>query len=402
MISYRARWLFTGSAEFIENGIVTVDDETIVDVTYSGHADVELGDFLLLPALINAHTHLEFSALTHALEPRDQFANWIKSVIHWRRSNTQIAVDGIPLGLNESLNSGVASLGEIATSDWRSMLTSNSLKSMPQVVIFREYLGLSEEHVARQLDDAQAFLKSRSLCKLVQPALNPHAPYSVHPALFEALCQLAEEQCVPVAMHLAESPAELELLSTGTGSLVDFFKSLGVWKENLIPLKTRPLDYLKRLARLPRVLIIHGNYLDEEEIAFIARYPQMSVIYCPRTHAAMQSHPHPWLAMQAAGINIALGTDSRASNPDLSIWKELQFLHQTFPEIAGTQLLSLATSHAAQALGLDHVGKLEAGKQADLCIVRPDYCSASSDPDAMFLSEGACVTSLMQRGAWVR
>ena len=114
--------------------------------------------------------------------------------------------------------------------------------------------------------------------------LSPHAPYSVHPDLLAAVVELSNRHKIPVAMHLAESPEELELLRHGRGPLRSFLEELGAWDATAVTPGSRPLDYLRLLARAHRALVIHGNFLDDEEIAFLAAADRMSVVYCPRTH----------------------------------------------------------------------------------------------------------------------
>jgi len=367
----RARWLFPGDGKPIPDAVVTIKNGTIIEVSKSGDA-IDLGDVAIIPGLINAHTHLEFSSIETPLEPRGEFANWIGSVIRWRHGATPDLPTRVQSGWTESLQSGVTHLGEIATADWRGAVDSAvTAHSMPPVsgIMFREYLGLDDGAVATHFDSARKFLDETKSNPQLIPGLSPHAPYSVHPELFSGLVQLAQEYRCPVAFHLAESPAELEAIKNGTGPLVELFEKMGVWKPDAIPSGTRPIDFLKQLEAVEHALIIHGNFLSEEEINWLGSRNNMSVVYCPRTHAAMQQGEHPWRKMLAAGVRVMLGTDSRASNPDLSIWRELQFLANHHPEISASSLLSLATHNAASGMGLPRTGRIDADHVADLCVV---------------------------------
>ncbi len=141
------------------------------------------------------------------------------------------------------------------------------------------------------------------------------------------LSNLPVRTIVPVAMHLAESREELDLLRDGTGPFQDLLDERSMWDPQAIPLGSRPLDYLRMLADAPRALVIHGNYLDDEELAFLgANRERMSLVYCPRTHAYFFHPPYPLGRALAAGVHVALGTDSRASNPDLSLLEEMRFV----------------------------------------------------------------------------
>ncbi len=172
-------------------------------------------------------------------------------------------------------------------------------------------------------------------------------------------------------MHLAETRAELELLSKGTGEFVEMLSAFGVWREGLIPKRSRILDYLEPLADVDRGLVVHGNYLSDEDIAFLAKHPQLSVVYCPRTHAYFGHENHPWPKLIEAGVRVALGTDSRASNPDLNVWEEVKFLRRKHPEVPPEQWIRWATRDGAIALfGPDtKLGTLEVGHPSCLSVV---------------------------------
>lgn len=131
------------------------------------------------------------------------------------------------------------------------------------------------------------------------------------------------------------------------------------------------MDYLREFAGLTRGLVVHGNFLDAEEQKYLAEHENLSVVYCPRTHAYFGHAEHPWRSLLERGVRVAVGTDSRASNPDLSVWEELQFLRRKFPDVAGETLLRMGTKFGADALGLgDDCGTLEPGKRADFTFVK--------------------------------
>ncbi len=399
MSRYFARWIFPGDGPPLQDATIEVVDG-IVQRVESGKTDAtDLGNVAILPGLINAHTHLEFSVIETPLEPLGEFALWIQSVIDWRRETGNSTPKSIERGIEESVQSGVTSIAEIATTEWRPNSTYAAQQSVSHILMFREYLGLSDDAVESQLTSAREFLERRNESPF-SPALSPHAPYSLHPELFDGLCSLAEEYRIPLAIHLAESPAELELLEHGRGPLATMLQKVGVFRPELFKVTRRPLDYLQRLDCDVPVLLIHGNYFCDEEIDFLSSRPQMSVVYCPRTHAAMQRNIHPWQRMLAAGINVTLGTDSRASNPDLSIWNELRFLHKHHPELTATNLLKLSTINAAKALGLESAGSLAPGNVADLCVV-PLSQQASEQPEQHLFASTNSPQGTMVAGNWI-
>ncbi len=399
MKRYRASWLYTGEGSPQENAMIDIEHGRILGISFDTNDAIDLGEVAIVPGLINAHTHLEFSAITSPLEPLTNFPAWIRSVIR-RRQESEFGIEASILsGLDESRLSGVTSIAEIATKDWRNSLQIQESRSLPsKTLMFREYLGLSDEAAQSQLVDAEKFLQANCDAGFVA-GLSPHAPYSLHPELFEDLCRLAKQYQAPLAMHLAESPAEIELLQTGGGPLAEMLTEIGVYRPEFFANRLRPLDFLKRLDCGVPTLIIHGNLLNDEEMRFISESPSMSVVYCPRTHAAMQSSAHPWQKMIELGINVTIGTDSRASNPDLSIWNELCFLAHQTPTLATSYLLKLSTVNAAKALNLRDQGSLENGKAANLCLI-PLTKESSMNPEESLLQPTASPQGIMMNGEW--
>lgn len=310
---------------------------------------------VLMPRLVNAHTHLEFSALTTPLSPATPFVSWIRSVIAYRMADqagqAERVSHAVASGVRESVHAGVAAVGEITTSDH----AATSFRNHGQAeriggVSFREVIGFTPDRIDSAVYTIQQHLDDGNSGNCV-PGISPHAPYSVHPHLVEALVDIAVAADVPVAMHLAETLAELELLETQTGDFVAFLRSLNLWDESILKSGTTPLTYLQQLSKCPLALAIHGNYFGDREIRFLAAHPHVATVYCPRTHAYFGHTNHPWQRLQDAGATVVLGTDSRASNPDLSVWKELQ----TIAAASGRpiwELLPMATTRSAAALGL--------------------------------------------------
>jgi aminodeoxyfutalosine deaminase len=144
-----------------------------------------------------------------------------------------------------------------------------------------------------------------------------------------------------------------------------------MWDAEAIPPGSRPLDYLRTLAESPRALVIHGNYLEDEELDFLkAHRERMFLIYCPRTHAYFFHPTYPLGKALAAGVRVALGTDSRASNPDLSLLSEMRHVMHAHPWLDPHEVLRMGTLAGAQALGRDaEVGSISAGKLANLVAI---------------------------------
>lgn len=385
----RARWVLPIDAPPLEGGYVAVADGVIAEVSGSnpGRGPVtDLGDVVLLPGLVNAHTHLEFSGLAKPLgAPGMSLPAWIRTVIADRGRGDRDAAAAIAAGLHESAAAGVTTIGEIATSP----TALYDVEQAPRSLLFQEAIGFS----AGRVDSVAAEMERRVEAAGGAAGISPHAPYTVHPELLTRLVDLAISQQLPIAMHLAESREELQLLREGAGPFQELLAERSMWDGAAIPRGSRPLDYLRQLARAPRSLAIHGNYFDAEELAFVAAHRErMSLVYCPRTHAYFGHEFYPLEAMLAAGVRLTLGTDSRASNPDLNLLREVQFAATRFPGVDPAVLLRMATLDAAEALGLgDVVGSLTAGKRAELMTVRCD--DDFRDPYAPLFAPGAHLTS---------
>lgn len=390
-----ARWVFPIAGPPLAGGTVAIAGTRIAAVEPAGvrTADEDLGNVALIPGLVNPHTHLDLSG-ARGLTPltdADHFPDWLLAVIAFRRSRTpeQVHAD-IRAGLAEAMRFGTTLLGDISADggSWEP-LTGSQIRA----VVFRELIGLSQQRSDDALKAAEQWLALHPATDTVRPGLSPHAPYSVRRGLFAAAGKLCQPDRLPMAVHLAESEAEAELLYHRRGPFVEFLKSLGLWKEAELsfgfPEVMAACDF-----RQPR-LFIHGNRLPPT--VRIAR--GAFVVYCPRTHAAFGHPPHPFHDFLARGVNVCLGTDSLASNPDLDPLAEARFLHTRYPDVPGESLLRMVTHAGAEALGWgDECGTLEPGKSADLVAVPLPH--AESDPHGLLFADYPSSRRTMFRGEW--
>ncbi|MHC4879121.1 MAG: amidohydrolase family protein, partial [Planctomycetota bacterium] len=384
----------------IEDGIVEVNDGRIVSVGYrAGAADsatIDLGNVALLPALVNAHAHLEFADLDQPIQPAAPFTEWIRNLMSRRRERTRSWDELVFEGMREAALSGTGLIGEIATGDWsadvlatdRLSTAGNADCDTATLIAFRELIGLRPEQVGEQLALAERHIvECRDACERgsrIVPGLSPHAPYSVSRQLFQGAVELARREDVPLCIHLAETPAELELLDQGTGEFTEMLKRLELWRDDLFERDSRPLDYLRPLETLDHALIAHGNYLSSDEVDWLGSHSNVATVFCPRTHAFFGHAAHPWRDLLDAGANVCLGTDGRSSNPDYSLWLELKFLASQTSSSHRSELLSMATLRGAQALGqADHFGSLAAGKRVDFCVVDLDHAGTNQTLQAI-------------------
>jgi aminodeoxyfutalosine deaminase len=368
-ISLRARLVVPVDGPPLAGGVVTIAGERILAVESASQAAGpirDLGDVAVLPALVNTHTHLEFSHLRAPLgRPGMRLVDWLPLAIAERQSRGHSAAESIALGMQESLLAGTCAIGEIATAEAAAYPQDHGVA----LARFLEVIGFSHARA----DSAYLALEQRLTDRErgAHVGISPHAPYTVSPGLLMMLVCLARAVEMPVAMHLAESAEELELLSAGSGPFRELLEARSMWDSAAIVAGSRPLDYLRMLADAPRALVIHGNYLARDEREFLAAHAdRMTLIYCPRTHGYFAHPPYPIAELVALGVRVALGTDSRASNPDLSLLAEFRHAARSHPQVPVGTILKMATLHAAEALGRGHeCGSITPGKLANFVAI---------------------------------
>ena len=372
----RARMVYPVDAPPLENGCLSIVDGRIEAIGPANRADgtpTDLGDVALLPGFVNVHTHLEFSHLTEPLgEPEQGFVDWIRAAISERRRRSFRPAAAIGAGCRESLRAGVTTVGEIATSNTSAYQRDSTI---PQLTIFREVIGFSRARAdsafAATCEELTALDSMSVESPDVDAGISPHAPYTVSPLLLERLVEYSNQHRIPIAMHLAESHDELELLRNGTGPFRELLEERSMWDREVLRAGGAPLDYLKQLARSPRALVVHGNYLNSTELDFLAAHrDRLSLVHCPRTHAYFGHAPFDVGEVIANGVRVVLATDSRASNPDLSLLSELRWVSARHTSLSPLLVLRLGTLEAAEALGRGQsIGSLSVAKIANLLAV---------------------------------
>jgi cytosine/adenosine deaminase-related metal-dependent hydrolase len=366
-ISLRATVVFPVDLPPIENGVVVIEGERIVSVGKSAEGEEpDLGDVALFPGFVNAHTHLEFSHLRQPLgQAGMRLVDWTRLVIGERGRRDNACSGTIFAGLEESVAAGVTTIADITTAD---IATKSS--SGVDLTSFAEVIGFSRARAESAFAAAETRL-AHSLQSSAKVGISPHAPYTVSPDLLERLVKFAQVKGLPLAMHVAESREELQLLQSGSGPYQELLEERSMWDPNVIPSGSHAMQYLRVLSHAPRALVIHGNYLDYEELRFLgANRDHMSLVYCPRTHTYFGHDTYPLAAARAMRVRVALGTDSRASNPDLSILAEMRHVFRVAPTIDPLEVLRMGTLSAAKALGRDNeAGSITPGKLANLVAV---------------------------------
>ncbi|MGH7214452.1 MAG: amidohydrolase family protein [Tepidisphaeraceae bacterium] len=388
-----AAWVAPMDRPIIRDGAVVFEGGRVVDVGWETalrwlypDARVEaIGAAVLLPGLVNAHTHLELSDCAAVPRPKE-FIDWIRVVAAGRRdSNRGPFADGV----RQCLRFGVTSVGDInqRAEEGRAALANSPLRcvSYGEVIGLAKFRSKFESLLPKAIDPAGA-------SERVRVGLSPHAPYTVDLPGYQQCLRLARERRLPLATHLAEQPYERDFLERHDGPFRRLLNELGLFAEPVETFRGGPIEFAHSIGLLDYpTLLAHVNYCDDEELDLLAR-GRASVVYCPRTHAYFGHPPHRWRDMLARGINVAVGTDSCASSPDLNLVNELRLIHRIAPEITCQNLWEMATTRAARAIEADDAGRLAPGTFADVVA----FAVRSDDPLREVLE-----TQALPIGVWI-
>lgn len=389
-----AHWILPATGQVVPNAEIVVRDGLIAELKPMAAPPEGGGTTIVLPGLVNAHTHLDLSTLRIPVTAKKP-VDWLHRVVQARTQDQPgDAAQRIHAGVLELLDFGVTLVGDISSGG----LTSELFPTLPMWgVVFHEILGLSD---ARGNHFWQQMIKRLHECPATdnwQWGISPHAPYSTHRQLIEAAARL---DIGPVCIHLAEFSCEKSLLEENSGELARFLQEINLWHPaNLAP----HWEWIRwKLRRASQAIYVHANYLP--------RTPDFhhneAVIYCPRTHQAFGHPKYPLSELLQAQVTVALGTDSHASTPNLDPLAEACLVRQQFPDIPPEMILQMITRWGAEMLGFAHrTGSLEVGKSADLVMIQAPTRLKTADEVYHFLFSGAAIglpRTTMWRGKWRR
>jgi 5-methylthioadenosine/S-adenosylhomocysteine deaminase len=368
MLRIRAGVVFPVTAPPIEDGAVLVGiDGRIVAV--GPHARVptprdaerlEFSDGVLTPGLVNVHTHLELTHLAGTNDEKD-FAQWIRRVRTLKDQSTpeqfQAAAEN---GLRDCWAHGITCIADTGS-------TGATMQALVRFggrgVVYQEVFGPSPAQVPASMAELeQQILRLRRLATSQRRiGVSPHAPYSVSESLYRRVARYAQQERLPIALHLAESQEESELVRYGAGPFADALRGRGIAVE---PRHCSPVQYLRDLGLLrPGTLAIHCVQVDADDVAYL-KASRVAVAHCPRSNRAHGHGVAPVALLRQVGVPVGIGTDSVVSVPDLDLWSETRAAW-----FGAEEALRFLTLEGATALGWDReIGSLEAGKAGDLAV----------------------------------
>ncbi len=362
-----APWVLTGRAaggegqgeggRAIADGAIALDGDRIVAVGPRAEVEARYGpgerrDAVILPALVNAHLHLELSHMIGSVVGGEGLPAWIELFVSARARAREVDPGpAMTMGAEDLVRAGVAAVGDI----------SNTLASLAPLAaaglagtIFHEVFGLTPRRFGDALEAANGM---RARAPAPPPGLrvvtSPHAVYSTHHASLVELLRGG-----PGSLHLAEDPAERAFVATGTGTFGHLFARMGGTPRDLVP-KARSAVALVGPHLAAHHLAVHCVDLDAEDLALL-HGAGVTVVLCPRSNRFITGRLPPLEALLAAGIPLAIGTDSLASSPSLAPLADVAVLRRAFPAVPAERVVALAWNGAA--VGAPHVGALAPGR----------------------------------------
>ena len=358
--------IIDGAIAFAGDRIVDLGSKDDINRKYRNAETIDLGNRILMPALVNAHTHV---SLTDAgLISGDDFLDWLKNLMPWMYSCTPAdLLFSSMAGLNGMLKAGITTIGDSFFS-YESMKAALVMKF--RGIFFHEVFGISAPFqchaIMKYRREMNIGMKlATAMCRL---GISPHALYTVTPAVMKFANDFSRKNEMRISMHVAESQGELEFLRSSSGQ----FRHQFTPNVKRIPTTSLPpLEYLDSFGIVnERFIAIHGVHLTESEFELLARR-KGHFVTCPSSNANLKTGRLDLRKPLNAGVNICVGTDSPASSNGIDLFKELRpALRIGEPDeikIDSRDALAMITRNPAKALGFENeIGTIEAGKCADL------------------------------------
>ncbi len=367
---------------------------------------LDLGDTALLPGLVNAHCHLDYTGMAGQFPPPKVFTDWLKQITAtkagWSLGDYR---DSWRAGAEMLVRTGTTTVGDVEAVPellpWAWRVTPL------RVVSFLELIHISGRRAPEEV--LGATLKKLRLLAGASPRssahLSPHAPYTTLPALLGMIAHWSQARRHRLCTHVAESAFEFEMFTRRRGEMFDWMRRSG--RDNSDCGLGSPIRHLARCGVLgENLLAIHANYLARGDARLLAKN-RVSVVHCPRSHHYFRHDPFPLRRLMRAGVNVCLGTDSLVSvcrtgrqPPQLSMFAEMRAMAQAHPDLRPVAIVQMATRKAARGLGMaDEIGQLVPGARADLVAI--PVADRSKDVYANIVHHDADVTASLIGGRWV-
>jgi cytosine/adenosine deaminase-related metal-dependent hydrolase len=374
----RAKVVVTMDGPPIENGAIAVFKDRIVDVgkfsevgkDHAAEEVVDLGEQALLPGLINAHCHLDYTCLCGKIAAQKSFTDWIRAINAEKAKLTaEDYVASINDGFIETRRTGITTIANLTAFP---ELVSQ-IKAPIRTWWFAEMIDVRNPHRATEIVNRAV----ENLKRQAHWGLAPHAPFTASADLYRRSEEIAHRENVLLTTHLAESSEEMSMFRDANGKLYDFLKEIGRdmsdsgEKTSVARFSEIFKDSSSSLGKTKRWLLVHMNELSDDDSELLSRMSTgSSIVHCPRSHAYFDHARFEFHKLRELGFNICLGTDSLATNDDFSLFAEMRTFQKEFPDVRPEEILKMVTVNAADALRQgDALGKIAVGLLADLIAV---------------------------------
>ncbi len=349
--------------------LVTAQDgtiEAIVPIEEAGE-DIQQYNGILCPGFVNAHCHLELSHMKGLIPEHTGLVDFVLQVVTKRTTSVDDILMAIENAENEMLTAGIVAVGDICNNT-HSLVQKNAGRL--HYHNFIEISGWNPQVAAARMESSLHFLKIFKACFPNRTSISPHAPYSVSTALWDLMHPFFEDQILTI--HNQESKAENELFQKGTGDFTRLYQIMDIRNPSFIASGTNSLPvYLPQLQKARQLMLVHNTFISQNDIDMLLQQNMpISFCLCPNANLYIENTLPPVDLLLQNKLTICIGTDSLASNHQLSILEEIKTLQLYFPHIPLSTLLQAATLNGAKALGMDDtLGSFEKGKKPGLILL---------------------------------
>lgn len=372
-----ATYLLSGTRAPVKNGILVCEnDGTIVEVIencgdLSEQAGMEFYSGILVPGFVNVHCHLELSHLKGKIEEKTGIGGFIGKINQLRNQESGQVEKAIRIADRKMWAAGTAAVGDISNS---TLTIETKLRSKIYYHTFVESFGFHPTRAEKAFDIAQ-FVHRQFNENQLKSSIVPHSPYSVSDPLFSKIQEYAAIEKSILSIHNQESIAESEFYRSGTGAIAEHLKNnLGIdishWKPTGKSSLHSVLNYLP--AENPLVLV-HNTFTEKEDLDLLKKNRSLTNTFfalCPNSNLYIENQLPPVQLFREEKLNLCIGTDSLASNRELSVLTEMVTLQQNFPELGLEELVQWASLNGAKALGIDDIfGSFEPGKKPGINLI---------------------------------
>jgi len=371
-----AEELFTNAGHSIENGLVELDDSgkilrvlSPIDSEYTSEG-AEYYHGWVIPGMINAHCHLELSHLKEKIKPHTGLDGFISEIA---ATNTDFSdsVRAASDAQKQMKQAGVVGIIDIANTDNCFNLKAES--SLNYFTLIERY-GISNNKAADAIYSGHKLVETARQSGL-RANLSPHAPYSLSDTQKTAIKEQLEQEEHPLySIHFMETASETELFEFGTGNLAERLRSWNLIEDTFPYSGQRPAQYvLQGLPENAKVALVHNTFIEEQDLrVFQNKKHSVWFVLCPKANLYIENKLSAVDKIRSFTHQIAVGTDSLASNDALDMVAELFEIQQAFPEITISELICWATLEGARLMGLDNkLGSIEPGKKPGLVQIYP-------------------------------